>query len=107
MRRDRKLSEKIQASIMGTITALLKDFGVAMASGDRRMACITSARLSQFGCSVFEIFGSGSEALCMTHQDKDACRQAAVVMRELMERNLESWYVDSLPEQEESRLRMN
>ncbi len=105
--RRKALSATIRNDIQATLTTFLGDFGVAMATGDRITAAVSAARVAQLGLSIFETFGSGCEAICLSDNDRLACQAAAQVVRDVMEKRLDEWYEAAKTDQEKALLAMN
>ncbi len=101
------LSGEIIDTIQMALASFLEDFANGMTLGDRKHCCVAAARVAQLGMSVFEIFDSGSEAMCLTADDRAACHAAAVVVRDYMEKNLETWYENSKTVAERAKLLIN
>lgn len=107
MKPKKSISDSITSTVLDTLTTFLQDFTKALAVGDMRKAAVAAARVSQLGLSVFEFFGSGGEALCDCLEDKVACHEAAIVVRNMMEKHLDAWYQDSKSVAEKANLKIN
>ncbi len=107
MKGDQLVSASIKSVVLDTVTTFLQDFSDAIAVGDRARAAVAAARVSQMGLSMFEFFGSGADAISLTHEDRIACHEAAIVVRNLMEKNLDKWYADSRTAADKAKLHFN
>ncbi len=107
MRKDEGLSESIKSTVLDTAATFLQDFADAIAVGDRTRAAVAAARVSQLGLSMFEFFGAGSDSISLTVEDRVSCHEAGVVVRNLMEKNLEAWYQRSKTVAEKAKLTIN
>ncbi len=85
------VTKTIVESVKAAFETFLDDFTKTVMVGDRVGAAIASSQISQLGLSIFEFFGAGSESLCTTTVERTQCHEAAIVVRNLMDRNLETW----------------
>ena len=97
---EESLSREIRSTIEASLTTFLNEFSGHMAVGNRPKAAVSAAQVAQMGLFIFEVFSSGAEAICASDADAEACNAAATVVRDVMERNLERWYNDSLTDVE-------
>ncbi len=103
----RAMSDTILATVHDSMAAFLEDFSNHMAVGDRMGAAVAAAKVAQMGLSTFELFDSGSGSLCITDEETARCHEAAIVVRNYMEANLEAWYAESRTDDEKRRLSLN
>lgn len=106
-KRSKPLTDSIKSVILDTATTFLQEFSEAIQVGDRARAAVAAAQVSQLGLSVFEFFGAGAQSISLTTQDRVACHEAAIVVRNLMEKNLEAWYEKSRDLAETAKLTIN
>ncbi len=101
------MSDAILATVHDSMASFLEDFSNHMATGDRMGAAVAAAKVAQMGLSTFELFDSGSGSMCITEADLRLCHEAAVVVRNYMESNLEAWYQTSKTDEEKRRMALN
>ncbi len=81
----------IKKRFLSAAECFLGEFVDAAVAGDRMGAALASARLSQLGLCMFELFSAGASTLAGTVEEHKACHETAILVRDLLEKSLEKW----------------
>ena len=86
------VSDDITKTFGAAFEAFLGEFKDAVTVGDRHGAALAASKLSQLCLTGFELFKAGCDAITEGEGEKVACHEAAIVVRNMMEKHLERWY---------------
>ncbi len=87
----RLLAKDIKDKFAAAFDCFMGEFLDATHAGDRVGASLASARLSQLGLTMFELFGAGASTCAENDKEHRACHEAAIVVRNMFEKSLDEW----------------
>lgn len=86
------MSRDICTFFASCVDCFLGEFKAAILAGDRTAAVTATGRLSQIGLSMFETWSAATEAMAGSDSDQRSAHEAAILVREMVEKEMEKWY---------------